>query len=75
MKNNTADYETSFYIRLKAPLFVPGSLGPECPCSIPYGAAALQARLVRAAYGTKYRTGGLYFIAKFIVSPGIVLNW
>ena len=48
MKNNTADYETSFYIRLKAPLLARGSLSPECPCSIPYGAAATQARLVGA---------------------------
>ena len=45
MKINTADCETSFYIRLKEPLFARRRLRPECPCSIPYGAAALQARL------------------------------
>jgi hypothetical protein len=53
MKNNTADYETSFYIRLKTPLFMRRRLRPECPCSIPYGAAALQASLVRGAPGAQ----------------------
>jgi len=51
MKKSTADCETSFYIRLKAPLFVRRCLRPECLRRIPYGAAALQGRVVRGPTG------------------------